>query len=101
MPYDPTFEWAGDEYYGAGLLSLTKLGEEKGYQLVYCEKHGVNAFFVRKDLVPLLFDPKKIYRPPNYFGLGLRHKPSSKLDGLDRAAIRSIEVSHHLLRGPR
>lgn len=84
VDYDPKFSWQGDEYFGASLLSLAKLGEELGYTLVYCEKHGVNAFFVRKDLLTKLFPVTRMYRPPNYFGLGLRHKKSDKLDHLDR-----------------
>lgn len=38
-------------YHGASLASLIKLGRIKGYSLVYCESSGVNAFFVRNDLL--------------------------------------------------
>lgn len=37
-------------YHGASLLALTKLAKLKGYVLVGCESHGINAFFVRKDV---------------------------------------------------
>lgn len=38
-------------YHGASLEAMRRLGERKGYGLVGCEAHGVNAFFVRKDLL--------------------------------------------------
>jgi hypothetical protein len=37
-------------YHGASLVALKKLGERKGYDLLGCDSHGVNSFFVRKDL---------------------------------------------------
>jgi hypothetical protein len=49
--YDPTFSWSAHgatEYHGASLLALTRLGERKGYKLVYA--NGTNAFFVLADL---------------------------------------------------
>jgi hypothetical protein len=49
--YDPSFSWGGHggtEYHGASLLALTRLGERKGYKLVYA--NGTNAFFVLADL---------------------------------------------------
>lgn len=52
IPYDPGFVWDGSEYFGASLPALERLGREKGYRLIYCERAGVNAFFVRNDLVP-------------------------------------------------
>jgi hypothetical protein len=36
-------------YHGASLTALEHLGKNKGYDLVYCEESGVNAFFVRSD----------------------------------------------------
>lgn len=38
-------------YHGASLAALTKLGKEKQYSLVGCDSNGVNAFFVRNDLL--------------------------------------------------
>lgn len=38
-------------YHGATLKALTKLARNKGYGLVGCESHGINAFFIRNDLV--------------------------------------------------
>lgn len=47
--FDQKFRWDGSKYYGASLGSLVKLGQDKGYKLVYA--NGTNAFFVRLDLL--------------------------------------------------
>jgi hypothetical protein len=38
-------------YYGASLTALQRLGKRKGYELVGGESKGVNAFFLRRDLL--------------------------------------------------
>jgi hypothetical protein len=38
-------------YYGASLKALERLGASKGYGLVGCDILGMNAFFVREDLL--------------------------------------------------
>lgn len=52
MPYDEDYVWPGEpeRNYGVSLKSLTKQADDLGYDLVYCESRGVNAFFVRKDI---------------------------------------------------
>ena len=76
IPYKPDFVWEGnkvsmqryrvrkvintltgkktanrsDKYYGASLAAFVKLGHEKGYRLVGCERYGINAFFVREGI---------------------------------------------------
>jgi hypothetical protein len=52
MKEDPSFKWNGTSYFGASLASLAALGAKKGYTLVGTNSTGVNAFFVRDDLVP-------------------------------------------------
>lgn len=53
MPYDTTYQWDwAKRDFGASLKSLYLQGQELGYDLVYCESRGVNAFFVRKDINP-------------------------------------------------
>lgn len=70
--YDPRFRWDGTDYFGASLAALARLGAQKGMVLVYAESAGVNAFFVRADLVPLLRitgpigETAKLWRPPGY-----------------------------------
>jgi hypothetical protein len=43
-------------YFGASLSAFVKLGKQKGYRLVGCERYGFNAFFVRdgvsEDVLP-------------------------------------------------
>lgn len=57
MKHQPEFGWRGTSYFGASLESLEHLGNEKGYCLVGCTFSGVNAFFVRDDLVEGRFEP--------------------------------------------
>lgn len=65
--------WDGSNYFGASLLSLEKLANKYNYSLVYCDKRGVNCFFVHNDKIKgknLQFKNfgciEKIYRPPDY-----------------------------------
>ena len=51
MPYKADHRWDGSLYYGASLSALVKLGAEHGYTLVGCGFAGLNAFFVRDDLL--------------------------------------------------
>lgn len=53
MPYDEQYQWQlWQKDFGASLLSLTKQADKLGYDLVYCDSQGVNAFFIRRDLNP-------------------------------------------------
>lgn len=56
IPYDPAFDrrlaHPSRIYFGASLRALAGLGERKGYAFVGCNRFGVNAFFVRGDLLP-------------------------------------------------
>lgn len=71
VEYDAEKTWNGTSYFGASLSSLQKLGEQKGYRLVGCSFAGVNAFFVRNDLVGEKFSSpftaEHHYEPPRYF----------------------------------
>ncbi len=63
--YDPNYLFRRTDYFGGSLLALDRLGRDKGYALIYCESHGVNAFFVRSDLAPQTSKSvKETYRPP-------------------------------------
>jgi hypothetical protein len=51
MPYDERYQWSlWQKNFGASLLSLTNQADKLGYDLVYCESRGVNAFFIRRDI---------------------------------------------------
>jgi hypothetical protein len=70
MEYDPEHRWNGTDYHGAALQSLANLGRSKGYTLVGCGLAGVNAFFVRDDLVGDWFaepDVTSLYNPPRFY----------------------------------
>ena len=55
VPYDPAFRrdraHHSHIYYGASLRALCLLANRKGYAFVGCESFGVNAFFVRRDVM--------------------------------------------------
>lgn len=86
IKYDPHALWDHTNYFGASLLALQKLGASKGYTLIACDNMGINAFFVRNDLLNDHFEIKKniteIYRPPKYGrkvnGKYVGHAPSNK-----------------------
>jgi hypothetical protein len=54
VPYDPGFSPRYIDglgvYSGASLPAFVKLGKEKGYRLVGCQRYGFNAIFVRNDV---------------------------------------------------
>jgi hypothetical protein len=68
--YDKDFAWNGTNYFGASLQALESLGSRKGFQLVGCSLSGVNAFFVRHDLVKdrfcAPFTAENHFEPPRY-----------------------------------
>jgi hypothetical protein len=53
VPYRPDFRLDFSRvplYCGASLGAFVKLGHERGYRLIGCERNQVNAFFVRADV---------------------------------------------------
>jgi hypothetical protein len=68
--YDKRFVWKGTSYYGASLKALESLGSRKGYALVGCSLSGINAFFVRQDLVEdkfcSPFTAENHFEPPRF-----------------------------------
>jgi hypothetical protein len=70
VPYDPKAMWNGTSHTGASLRALEELGAKKGYGLVGCTLEGVNAFFVRNDLLADHFAPPYTalnhYEPARY-----------------------------------
>lgn len=58
VPYDENFV-RGKQYpviyFGASLKALCRLAQRKGYAFVGCNSNGVNAFFVRRHLLPADF----------------------------------------------
>lgn len=82
VAYNPDMRWDGSNFSGASLGALEKLGRTKGYTLVGCSLAGVNAFFVRNDLVGDKFCPpftaENHYEPPRYY----LHGPSGHRSGM-------------------
>ena len=76
QPNEPQQVWGGSDFYGASLGALQSLGGSKDYRLVHTELNGVNAFFVRADLVDDAFlEPASVAvrGTPNYFQSGYCH----------------------------
>lgn len=49
--YDAERRFAGNRYFGASLTALKRVGEQLGYALIATDSRGVNAFFIRRDLL--------------------------------------------------
>lgn len=47
VPYDPKFVCESENYRGASLEAMCRLGKEKGYRLIGTHRFGFNAFFVK------------------------------------------------------
>jgi hypothetical protein len=80
VAYDSHMVWNGTNFFGASLGALEALGREKGYCLVGCSLAGVNAFFIRDDLVGdkfcAPFTAENHYEPPRYdLGGSFGHRP--------------------------
>ena len=111
MPLDLEHRWDGTDYYGASLGAYEQLGREKGYVLVHTESAGVNAFFVRDDLLDgsdLPTGAPVSRHGPNHFGSGHGH-PADPEDrpwidlaaGDDGATVRRSELRDGARRGLR
>jgi hypothetical protein len=48
-PYDPSYVWNGSRYMGSSLESITKLANEKGYELYGVDQWGATAFYIVKE----------------------------------------------------
>ncbi|MBI1898579.1 MAG: hypothetical protein HYS04_18905, partial [Acidobacteria bacterium] len=68
--YREDYVWDSSNFFGASLKALEELGTRRGYALVGCGFSGVNAYFVRRDLVGELFSEpftaESHYREPHY-----------------------------------
>lgn len=68
MPYRDDYVWRGEAQTGCSLSLWCDLLTEKGYSLVGCSISGVNAFFVKNDLLgdhfAAPFTAENHYEPP-------------------------------------
>jgi hypothetical protein len=60
VPYKEDGVWDGTCFFGASLSALNMIAEEKGYSLIYCDKRGVNSFFVLNEKLNNLKNLKKV-----------------------------------------
>jgi len=69
--YNSKGQWDKSDYFGASLKSFELMMKNKNYLLVACNVTGVNAFFVRKDLINEKFiqnfSSEFNYEPPRYW----------------------------------
>jgi len=82
MRYNPEHRWKEDGYMGASLASLETLGARLGYALVGTDEKGVNAFFLRNDVLPKSRFPQQTAAQafhPNDYGLLRTDGPSETL----------------------
>jgi hypothetical protein len=74
VDYNPTHTWQADDYMGASLKYIEDNLNQKGYKLVGCDLAGVNAFFVRDDLVGdkflVPYTAENHYLPAKYYLVG-------------------------------
>jgi hypothetical protein len=70
-PFRADETWDETQPHGASLKAYELLGARLGYSLVGCDVTGVNAFFVRNDLVddsfPAPFTAENHHEPPRYY----------------------------------
>ena len=81
QPHDPDRVWEGGSDWGSSLAALEAVGRRKGYSLVHTDLSGVNAFFVRDDLLPSLGVDRAPRRTQNYGLTGITQAPSDPPGG--------------------
>ncbi|WP_018147507.1 hypothetical protein [Henriciella marina] len=104
VPYDPNFDrmlkHSSGEYYGASITALDQLCRLHGYSLMSVSANGVNAFFMRDDLLnpedePMNLDTMKLLKrypdgskaPTAQFWEQIKHLPFVDVTGGDSAGI--------------
>jgi hypothetical protein len=84
--YLPDRTWDFTQNFGASLKAFENLGRDMGYSLVGCDLLGINAFFVRNDLLGdhflSPFSSENHYEPPRF---QFRHRRGHLPAILDRA----------------
>jgi len=69
MPYNENHIWKNNGYWGASLLALNELLNNKGFILIAVESSGTNAFYVKKKFENLFktLSPKTSWRSVGRF----------------------------------
>jgi hypothetical protein len=91
VTYDATHTWQGDDYYGASLQKY--VDTLKDYVLVSCNLSGVNAFFVRKDIMQNfdIYPVHQLFQPARHYLIGLSRGHRASLKHL-REYLRQAET---------
>ena len=94
--YDASHVWAGDDYQGCSLMALVEATRSR-YTLLTCGISGVNAFFVRDDLVHRfrVYAPEDLYQRARYHRL---HQIAGHPSTLKW--VRSVISENHAARLP-
>ncbi len=98
MDYRSDHIWKGDDYFGASLQSWVET--LTGYSLVCCNLSGVNAFFVRNDLMDN-FTPApiaKLFQPPRYWLIYLSKGHRASLSWLRQELVKESESKCKLIQ---
>lgn len=104
MEYDPAHTRERiivTSYYGASLKAMEMLGKRKGYSLVGCDFLGVNAFFIRDDLLQDKFCApctSENHFEPNRLFLYRRNGPPRKIGRFVIPGSRETERDGMLTR---
>lgn len=81
QPHVPDRSWDGGSAWGSSLSALETVARRKGYTLVHTDLSGVNAFFVRDDLVAAVGVDRAPRRSQNYGLTGITQQPSEPPGG--------------------
>ncbi len=94
VPYDgSSFSSSSPFWHGASLTALERLGRRKGYALVGADTKGVNAFFVRRDVLDrtglAAVEPAAAFRP--HHRRGRRHPPEKQARAIAELPVTEVE----------
>jgi hypothetical protein len=98
--YDRNHIWNWNDWQGASLKALERVGEKKGYQLVGTNYIGVNSFFVRKDLAkdkfPMPATAEYLYTPCkfDYVHINGHHSEYCLCDQTENMGIFDYETDN-------
>jgi hypothetical protein len=91
-PYDPAASWDFTSWFGASLGAYERLAAARGYTLVHSDLKGVNAFFLRDDLLPAFGPVAPPRRAASYDLRGARmHGDPGTMPWVDLAG-RSVDA---------
>lgn len=95
ISYNEHHTWAEDDYFGASLQAWVNHLSPAGYTLVSCNVSGVNAFFVRNDLLTQfsVYNAEQLYQPPRYHLVDYKKGHSASLKWLEQSLAASAAFS--------